>query len=106
MRPWSPLAYPTHCNVGEAKRFRYVAEGKATTMFLDVLPFDECRYVYDWFSALHLVPDDWNDLSAQLTFRFALDGIAKENRWYGDDFLFGCHAIGAGVSHEPAGASR
>jgi hypothetical protein len=53
-----------------------------------------CRYVYDWLSALHLVPNDWNDISAQLTFRFALDAIAKEGRWYGDDFLFGCHAIG------------
>lgn len=91
---FAQLAYPTHCNVREAKRFSYVAEGKTTKMFMDVLPFDECRYVYDWLSALHLVPDDWNDISAQLTFRFALDAVAKEGRWYGDDFLFGCHAIG------------
>jgi hypothetical protein len=91
---FAQLAYPAHCNVRETKRYCYIAEGKTTTMFLDVLPFDECRYVYDWLSALHLVPDDWNDISAQLTFRFALDAIAKEGRWYGDDFLFGCHAIG------------
>lgn len=90
------LAYPAHCNLREARRYQYTAEGKSTPMFLDVLPFDECRYVYDWVSALHLVPDDWSDLSAQLTFRFALDGIAKEYRWYGDDFLVGCHAIGEG----------
>ncbi len=91
---FAQLAYPAHCNIREARRFRYVAEGKTTTMFMDVLAFDECRYVYDWLSALHLVPDDWNDISAQLTFRFALDAIAKEGRWYGDDFLFGCHVIG------------
>lgn len=88
------LAYPAHCNIREAKRYSYVAEGKTTKMFLDVLAFDECRYVYDWLSALHLVPDDWNDLSAQLTFRFALDAIAKEIRWYGSDYLFGCHVVG------------
>lgn len=88
------IAYPAHCNINETRRYSYVAEGKLTTMFLDVLPFDECRYVYDWLSAVHLVPDDWNDLSAQLTFRFALDGIAKNIRWYGEDFLSGCHVVG------------
>ncbi|WP_095088943.1 hypothetical protein [Mesorhizobium sophorae] len=91
---FAQIAYPAHCNIREAKRYQYVAEGKTASMYLDVLPFDECRYVYDWLSALHLIPDDWNDLSAQLTFRFALDGIAKENRWYGEDFLFGCHVVG------------
>ena len=30
----------------------------------------------------------------QHTFRFALDGIAREKRWMGDDFLYGCHVVG------------
>lgn len=63
-------------------------------MFLDVIPFDECRYVYDWLSATHLVTEDCFDLSAQLTFRFALDAIVKERRRFGDDFLYGCHVVG------------
>jgi hypothetical protein len=84
---FAQLAYPAHGNIHETKRFRYVAEGKTTPMFMDVIAFDECRYVYDWLSAVHLVTNDWFDLSAQLTFRFALDAIAKDLRWYGDDFL-------------------
>jgi hypothetical protein len=91
---FAQLAYPAHPNVRECKRFRYIAEGKETPMFMDVIAFDECRYVHDWISALHLTPEDWEDLSAQLTFRFALDGIAREKRWMGDDFLYGCHVVG------------
>ncbi|RXH31127.1 hypothetical protein XH99_11035 [Bradyrhizobium nanningense] len=91
---FAQLAYPAHANNDETRRFRYLAEGKSTPMFMDVIPFDECRYVYDWLSAVHLVPNDWFDLSAQLTFRFALDAIAKDLRWYGDDFLYGCHVVG------------
>ena len=91
---FAQLAYPAHPNIRETRRFRYVAEGKSTPMFLDVIPFDECRYVYDWLSGTHLVTGDWLDLSAQLTFRFALDAIVKERRWFGDDFLFGCHVVG------------
>jgi hypothetical protein len=91
---FAQLAYPAHPNIREARRWRYLAEGKTTPMFLDVIAFDECRYVYDWLSAMHLVTNDWHDLSAQLTFRFALDAIVKERRWFGDDFLYGCHAVG------------
>lgn len=91
---FAQLAYPAHPNIRETQRFTYIAEGKSTRMFLDVIPFDECRYVYDWLSATHLVTGDWFDLSAQLTFRFALDAIVKERRWFGDDFLYGCHVVG------------
>jgi hypothetical protein len=91
---FAQLAYPAHANIRQTRRWRYVAEGKTTPMFLDVIAFDECRYVYDWLSAMHLVTGDWLDRSAQLTFRFALDAIVKERRWFGDDFLYGCHAVG------------
>lgn len=91
---FAQVAYPAHNNVAETRRYRYVAEGKKATMFLDVLPFDECRYVYDWLATAQLIDNDWRDESRQLVFRFALDRIAKTIRWYQDDFLFGCHAIG------------
>lgn len=93
---FAQLAYPAHGNLREARRFRYVAEGRETPMFMDVIAFDECRYVYDWLSAVHKMPDDWYDVSAQLTFRFALDGIVKERQGLASDFLLGCHAIGIG----------
>jgi hypothetical protein len=91
---FAQLAYPAHNNISETKRFQYAAEGKNTTMQLDVLPFDECRYVYDWLATSQLIDNDWLDESRQLVFRFALDRIAKTIRWYQDDFLFGCHAVG------------
>lgn len=89
---FAQFGHAAHCNVREARRFRYTA--KTTEMYLDVLPFDECRYVYDWLSAPALVPGDWSNPSAQLTFRLALDGIAKATRHYNSDFLYGCHVIG------------
>ena len=91
---FAQVSYPAHNNVAETRRYRYVAEGKQTTMLLDVLPFDECRYVYDWLATAQLIDGDWLDESRQLVFRFALDRIAKNKRWYQDDFLYGCHAVG------------
>lgn len=90
---FAQVAYPAHNNIKETRRYRYVAEGKQTCMLLDVLPFDECRYVYDWLSTAPLVGGDWKDESRQLVFRFALDCIAKNIRWFQDDFLFGCHVV-------------
>lgn len=91
---FAQLAFPAHLNIAQTRRYRYVADGKQTQMYLDVLPFDECRWVYDWLSAAPLIDGDWQDMSRQLVFRFALDGIAKNNRWYQDDYLFGCHVVG------------
>jgi len=90
---FAQVAYPAHNNVEETRRYRYVAEGKQANMLLDVLPFDECRYVYDWLSTAPLIGSDWKDESRQLVFRFALDCIAKNIRWYQDDFLYGCHVV-------------
>lgn len=90
---FAQATYPAHNNVKETRRFSYIAEGKSTTMLLDVLPFDECRYIYDWLSTAPLMVNDWSDSSNQNIFRFALDGIAKNIRWYQDDFLYGCHAV-------------
>ena len=94
------LAHPSHCNVREVRRYRYTA--KTMEMFLDVLPFDECRYVYDWQSVFSLMPGDWSDPSDQLIFRFAIDAIAKSSRWYQNDFLHGCHSIGTDYNGFPA----
>lgn len=90
---FAQFSYPTHLNVKEAKRFTYIADGKKNRMFLDVLPFDECRYIYDWLSSGHLVAGDLEVISTQLTFRLALDALVKNNHNYQDDYLYGGHAL-------------
>lgn len=91
--PFAQISYPAHNKVSETKRFRYTAEGKSTPMYLDVLPFDECRYIYDWLSTAPLIEGDWDDLSRQLIFRMALDAIVKNKKCYQEDYLYGCHAV-------------
>jgi hypothetical protein len=88
---FAQLAFPSHCNVAEAKRYAYTAEGKDTRMYLDVLPFDECRYIYDWLSSPHLFEQDWRGLSAQIVFRASLDAVAKMVHWYQREVVYGCH---------------
>lgn len=87
---------PMHYNVAETRRFSYQA--KQTTMFLDVVPFDACRYVYDWLPPIDLVRNALELQRFQLAFRFALDGIAKHTIRYNRDYFFGVHAVG--VNHE------
>lgn len=90
---FAQFSYPAHCNIKESKRYSYIAEGKQNRMFLDVLPFDECRYIYDWLSSGHLVASDLEKISTQLTFRFALDSLSKNLHHYQGDFLYGSHVI-------------
>lgn len=90
---FAQLAFPSHCNVAEAKRYAYTAEGKDTRMYLDVLPFDECRYIYDWLSSPHLFERDWRGMSAQIVFRASLDAVAKMVYWYQRELVYGCHVV-------------
>lgn len=53
------FAFPMHYNVAETRRHAYVASGKVTKMFLDVVPFDACRYIYDWLPTLELVENSF-----------------------------------------------
>lgn len=99
---FAQFSYPMHCNVREARRYTYIAEGKKNRMFLDVLPFDECRYIYDWLSSGHLVANDLKKISTQLTFRFALDALVKNIHNYQSDFLYGAHAIPFSTHFESA----
>lgn len=91
---FAQLAHPAHCNFSSVKRYSYVADGKSTRMYTDVMPFDECRYVYDWLSTPNLFTRDWLSISSQLVFRAALDAIAKSQHHYVHDFLYGCNVVG------------
>ncbi len=68
--------YPYHCNVAKQRRWRYVAAGKVTPMYLDVFVFDQARYFYDLVPTLPLLvdrlrfPDQW-------ILRVCMDGIFR-----------------------------
>lgn len=93
----SQYAFPSHYNVEKTKRFKYKADGKNTDMFLDVIVFDTCRYIYDWLPSTELIADSFDVDSHQLVYRFALDGIAKHTIRYNNEYFFGAHVIG--VNH-------
>jgi hypothetical protein len=67
------FAMPYHYNVEETRRYSYVAEGKATEMFMDVIPFDTCRYIYDWLPSTELMTESFD--------RRASVGLPIRLRW-------------------------
>lgn len=88
------FSYPYHYNVQETRRYRYVAEGKSTDMFLDVIPFDTCRYLYDWLPSTELVSESFDLAGHQLIYRFALDALLKHAIRYNNEYVFGGHVMG------------
>ncbi len=88
------FSYPYHYNVQETQRYRYVAEGKSTDMYLDVIPFDTCRYLYDWLPSTELVSEAFNLAGHQLVYRFALDALLKHSIRYNNEYVFGGHVVG------------
>lgn len=97
------FAMPYHYNVEETRRYSYVAEGKSTEMFLDVIPFDTCRYIYDWLPSMELVTESFDIEEHQLVYRFALDGLMKHSIRYNNEYVFGGHVVGV---NEPGYTER
>lgn len=87
-------AFPMHQNTSQVQRFSYVASGKTNRMFLDVIPFDECRYIYDWLPSVDLLGGSFDLLTQQLIYRFALDGLVKQLFHYNNEYLYGCNVVG------------
>lgn len=85
------LSVPYHMNIEFTKRWTYKA--KESRMFLDMLIFDECRYVYDWMPTLDMLEKNLDNKDIELSYRFALDAIAKHNRWYNSEFFCGTAII-------------
>jgi hypothetical protein len=88
------FAFPMHYNVPEVRRYSYVASGKSTRMFLDVIPFDACRYIYDWLPTLELINDSFDLAAQQLVYRFALDGLTKHTMRYNEEYFYGTTVVG------------
>ena len=85
------VANPYHVNVDRTARWTYQA--KDTPMFVDMLVLDECRYVYDWMPTADMFSAGISHIARQLSFRFALDGIAKHRRWYNPEYFYGTAVI-------------
>lgn len=80
------LACPMHYCTDKVKRLSYVA--KETRMYMDLIPFDECRYIYDWLPAIDQMKNAFTNKSWQYVFRFALDGLVKKRINYNNEFFF------------------
>ncbi len=81
------VAVPYHVNVEKTLRWTYKA--KCTPMYLDMMVFDECRYLYDWMPTSDMLRAGMNNIERQLTYRFVLDAVAKHRRWYNNEFFSG-----------------
>jgi hypothetical protein len=85
---------PAIYNTELTRRYSYIGRGKQTRMFLDIIPFDNCRYVFDWLPTPHLVSGSFAFRSQQLVYRYALDALAKNCLRYNPDYLFGGNVVG------------
>ena len=85
------VSIPYHVNIGETKRWSYKA--KATPMYMDMIILDECRYLYDWMPTTDMFASAISDIERQLSYRFALDGVAKHRRWYNPEYFSGTAVV-------------
>ena len=80
------LSCPMHYCTDKIERLSYTA--KETHMYMDLIPFDECRYIYDWLPAVDQMKNAFTNKSWQYVFRFALDGLVKKRINYNNEFFF------------------
>lgn len=86
------LTSPYLYNVDYTKRWLYKA--KETEMFMDLVTYDECRYIFDWMPALDMFKEGVDDWNRQLSLRFAMDSATKQRRWYNDELFNGTAVVG------------
>ncbi|MEM6736107.1 MAG: class I SAM-dependent methyltransferase [Bacteroidota bacterium] len=85
------LTYPYFYNVDFTLRWTYKA--KETDMFMDLVTYDQCRYIFDWMPTLDMFEEGVYNMNRQLALRFAMDSLSKHNRWYNDEFFSGTAVI-------------
>ena len=85
------LTSPYYYNVDYTRRWTYKA--KETDMFMDLITYDECRYVFDWMPTLDMFEEGIEDWNRQLSLRFAMDSITKHRRWYNNEFFSGTAVV-------------
>ena len=80
------LSCPMHYCTDKIERISYIA--KKTKMYMDLIPFDECRYIYDWLPSMDQMKNAFSNKSWQYVYRFALDGLVKNRLNYNNEFFF------------------
>lgn len=80
------MGYPLHFVTDKIKRFEYQA--KTNIMMLDIIPYDECRYIYEWLPATDQILKAYEDKSWQYVFRFAVDGLVKNRISVNNDIFY------------------
>ena len=93
--------YPYFVNAGSSLRHSYTA--KQTTMFTDTFVFDQCRYFFDWFPVVELVPARFKSRGFQVVARCIMDRIGRSD-WSSDSHPFRLSAvipIGSGDLDKP-----
>ncbi len=83
---FNQLSYPMHYVSNKVKRISYKA--KETKMYMDSIVFDECRYIYEWLTAIDQIKNSFQNVSWQYVFRFAVDGLVKQRFNYNNEFFF------------------
>jgi len=66
-------------------------------MFMDLITYDECRYIFDWMPTLDMFEDGVEDINRQLSLRFAMDSVSKQSMWYNDEFFYGTSVVDRGT---------
>lgn len=85
------LTSPYFYNVEFTKRWTYQA--KENEMFMDLITYDECRYIFDWMPTLDMFEEGVENWDRQLSLRFVMDSVAKQRRWYNAEFFSGTAVI-------------
>ncbi|MHB8261244.1 MAG: hypothetical protein ACYDCN_16790 [Bacteroidia bacterium] len=89
------LTSPYFYNVDFTKRWTYKA--KQTDMFMDLVTYDECRYIFDWMPTLDMFAERVEDWDRQLSLRFAMDSVTKQRRFYNEEFFSGTAVVDQGT---------
>lgn len=92
---FAQLARPMFPSLGSAKRFSYRAKSKK--MYTDVVPFDECRYIFDWIPFSPHMGTAFRDIDRQYIFRFALDGLIKQRLGHSTDYFFSGSVVSGSI---------
>ena len=86
------VTVPYHVNVKETRRWTYKA--KSTQMFTDMFVLDECRYIYDMMPTIDMIVNSLKNIDYQLCYRFALEGLYKNQLLYNSEFFEGNAVVG------------
>jgi hypothetical protein len=88
-------SHPYLVNPRRSLRYSYIA--KSTRMYTDCLAFDQCRYYFDYWPTIDLIPRRFQSLPFQLVIRACLDRMGRHD-WLSSSHPFrGAALAGFGV---------